>query len=570
MPLNIVIFVNHQKSEFPPMKLSVAILLFVILLTNALLASTFQPNKDSILKVYQSSNNDSISVYALVELSRVYSSSDIERCILYAEEAVDVAIHSAKEPLNAYAMFNAGNAYFYQGMYETATNYFYKYLDIQIKNNNKPGKAYAYSNIGAIRIKMEDFDVAKRSFSEALSILQELSEESTKVEYKLQIPNVLNNLGIVFQNLQDYDSALWYYREGLRKSQFTSDEKYYKASAYNNIGGLFLDSQRVDSAYQPLVRAMEIRVELEDFYGQAASHNRLANYYLLKEDPKKAIYHFYQGWKLAKEIGSIDLQSILSENIYKYYDEIQKADSALKYYKKFNNFKEIINNTETLKQLTRLELTIKFKEKEKLALIEQERLNSIYLFTAFTLVLLLLVFILLYFFLNNRLRRLKLEKNNMALLAQNTNLEKENLEKELEIRNKELTTHVMSIIRKNELIGHIVQILSEKMNKGNESFLHHIIKDLNSIQDESVWSEFEIRYQQVHNDFYEKLQEVSPNLSTNERRLCAFLRLNMTTKDIVSITGQSQRSIEVARTRLRKKLQITNSDISLVEFLSSL
>ncbi|NPD46118.1 MULTISPECIES: tetratricopeptide repeat protein [unclassified Lentimicrobium] len=552
------------------MKLRFTISLFVILLTNVLSANSFQPNKDSILKVYQGSNNDSISVYALVELSRVYSSSDIERCILYAEEAVDVAIHSAKEPLNAYAMFNAGNAYFYQGMYETATNYFYKYLDIQIKNNNKPGKAYAYSNIGAIRIKMEDFDVAKQSFVKALKILQELSLESDKVEYKLQMPNILNNLGIVHQNLQDYDSALWYYRKGLSLARFSTEEQYFKASAYNNIGGLFLDSGNADSAYLPIKKAIEIRENLGDLYGQAASHNRLAHYFQRKENHEKARFHLYRGWDLAKEIGSIDLQNTLSENIYLYYDELLKPDSALVYYKIHNQLKEVINNTETLKQLTRLELTIKFKEKEKLAHIEQERLNSIYLFTAFILVLLLLVFILLYFFLNNRVRRLNLEKHNMALTAKNSNLEKENLKKELEIRNKELTTHVMSIIRKNELIGQIVQLLSGKMNSDNESYLHQIIKDLNDIQDESIWNEFEIRYQQVYNEFYEKLQEVSPNLSINERRLCAFLRLNMTTKDIVSITGQSQRSVEVARTRLRKKLQITNSDISLIEFLTSL
>jgi DNA-binding CsgD family transcriptional regulator len=62
--------------------------------------------------------------------------------------------------------------------------------------------------------------------------------------------------------------------------------------------------------------------------------------------------------------------------------------------------------------------------------------------------------------------------------------------------------------------------------------------------------------------------QINPELSLNERRLCAFLRLNMTTKEIASITGQSPRSIEVARTRLRKKLNLTNSDTSLTDFLS--
>jgi DNA-binding CsgD family transcriptional regulator len=53
-------------------------------------------------------------------------------------------------------------------------------------------------------------------------------------------------------------------------------------------------------------------------------------------------------------------------------------------------------------------------------------------------------------------------------------------------------------------------------------------------------------------------------------RLGAFLRLNMTTKEIAAITGQMPRSIDVARTRLRKKLNLTNEDVGLVEFLSSI
>ena len=86
----------------------------------------------------------------------------------------------------------------------------------------------------------------------------------------------------------------------------------------------------------------------------------------------------------------------------------------------------------------------------------------------------------------------------------------------------------------------------------------------------SLEQEFEIRFQQVHNSFYDKLNALSPDLSTNERRLCAFLKLSMSTKEISSITGQSPRSIDVARTRLRKKLNLTNNDSSLSDFLSSL
>jgi DNA-binding CsgD family transcriptional regulator len=63
---------------------------------------------------------------------------------------------------------------------------------------------------------------------------------------------------------------------------------------------------------------------------------------------------------------------------------------------------------------------------------------------------------------------------------------------------------------------------------------------------------------------------INPNLTLNEKRLCAFLRLDMTSKEISAITGQSVRAIEQARIRLRKQLGLTNQQVSLSAFLSSL
>ena len=555
-----------KRLTIPAMLLAIALSLFDFLQA----ANNAGDVSDSLLYQYKLAENGSARVYILVETSRFYSTSDLKQSIILAEKAIEIATKDKDKELISYALFNAGNAYFTQGMYEAATGCYYRYLDIQKQINHRPGIAYALVNIGAIRIKMQDFKTAKINLLKGLFILNELSKDNSSAEYRAQIPAILNNLGIVYQNLQQYDSALWYYRESLKTSVFVDDPRYFQASIYNNIGGLFLDNKNVDSAYASLSIAMQVRIERNDLAGQAASSSRLGEYYLLMDNPKKALEYFYHGFGVAKSIGSIDLQGNIAEKLYTYFKQAGQADSALKYYELHNKFAQELNNKETVKELTRLELQSEYREKQKIERLEQERLNSIYLFTALLLVLVLIVFVLLYFLMNNRLGRLKLEKNNLALTAQNSMLEKENFEKALEIRNKELSTHVMGMIRKNETIGQIVEVLSTKINKDNDTFLHQIIRDLSNLQEEKVWDEFELRYQQVHNKFYENLQSVNPHLTTNERRLCAFLRLNMTTKDISSITGQSLRSIEVARTRLRKKLEITNSEVSLVEFLNAL
>ncbi len=61
-----------------------------------------------------------------------------------------------------------------------------------------------------------------------------------------------------------------------------------------------------------------------------------------------------------------------------------------------------------------------------------------------------------------------------------------------------------------------------------------------------------------------------PDLSPNEQRLCAFLKLNLATKEISSMTGQSPRAIEMARFRLRKKLGISTQDVNLITFISQI
>ena len=77
------------------------------------------------------------------------------------------------------------------------------------------------------------------------------------------------------------------------------------------------------------------------------------------------------------------------------------------------------------------------------------------------------------------------------------------------------------------------------------------------------------RFKEVHSDFYDALSEAFLGLTPNEIKICAFLRLNMSTKEISSITHQSIKSINMARFRLRKKLNVER-DENLISFLTQL
>ena len=125
-------------------------------------------------------------------------------------------------------------------------------------------------------------------------------------------------------------------------------------------------------------------------------------------------------------------------------------------------------------------------------------------------------------------------------------------------------------IQKNEMIGHVIEQIQASQALPPDLLEGKVIKELEKTREANLWDEFEIRFLQVHQGFYDRLQQACPSLTPNERRLCAFLRLNMSSKEISAITGQSPNSIKVARNRLRQKLGITNADMGLVGFLADI
>ncbi len=147
----------------------------------------------------------------------------------------------------------------------------------------------------------------------------------------------------------------------------------------------------------------------------------------------------------------------------------------------------------------------------------------------------------------------------------------EKLEMELEIKNRELSTKIAQLIEKNGLVNSITKrlenLLSKKPKKAIENELKDIITNMKQSKTEELWKQFELTFGQINKSFYDNLTEKFPVLTSNERKICAFLKLNLSTKDISSITHQSPRSIEMARTRLRKKMDLTRRD-NLTAFLA--
>jgi DNA-binding response OmpR family regulator/DNA-binding CsgD family transcriptional regulator len=137
--------------------------------------------------------------------------------------------------------------------------------------------------------------------------------------------------------------------------------------------------------------------------------------------------------------------------------------------------------------------------------------------------------------------------------------EKESLQKELDFKNKELINFSIFITknyRKDQRILEQIKRLYPYLNKTGNKLLEKIVKDNSFDIEQAFWSDFELLFDDIYPAFFKSLQKMHPNLTPNEKKLCAYIRLNMSTKDIAEITHLDPKSINIARSRLRAKLKL--------------
>jgi DNA-binding CsgD family transcriptional regulator len=152
-----------------------------------------------------------------------------------------------------------------------------------------------------------------------------------------------------------------------------------------------------------------------------------------------------------------------------------------------------------------------------------------------------------------RLQRTKAHKRKVEI---------ELLVQKMEGKNKELTSNALQILQANEIIDYTQKGLSQLktvIDTPNNIMLTQIISDLKKGNQSFNKKEFEKLFVETDEEFYKKLLNRYPTLTKNEIRLCAFAKMNFSTKEISAIAQQSSNSILVARSRLRKKLGIADS-----------
>lgn len=565
---------------------------------------------DSLLSELKKEQPDTSKVLLLTELSNKYIHFDPDSATLFAMEALVLAneidykeglgeifailgdieirldnLDNAKEHyLKAISYHEEagffmklapiylvlGNVYLSQDNYVDALRYYQKGMQLAEELDNKRVLQYIYNNLGLTYKSLQDYTKSLNYFEQSLNVTKELGDSG-------HLATLYLNMGIIYEARGEFELARSYFDKSYAMN-LEREDKVGQALVFNAIGELEIRQKQYTDAIPFFHATLGAIEEIESSYlgprstllASALSNLGKCYYHLGIYD--SSIHYLDKGLILSEQNGQVASMRDNSEILSRIYQHMNQIQKALDYFQLFKIYSDSIQNQDAIKRVTTLELQYLFDKELKEMELEQanreamqKRKELIYLMVSGGAVLSVVIILLLFFLQRNKVKRIELSQENLEL-------EKNSLQKELDFKNKELTTNVLYLLNKNELIMNITERLKKAkitIKTENKNTIEEIIRELQSGITKDTWKEFELRFQNVHIDFYNKLNEMFPDLSPNELRLCAFLRLNMTTKDIAALTYLSVNSINIARHRLRKKLNIEQEE-NLIKFLSQL
>jgi len=536
------------------------LILNVSIFSQALFCSEDQ-EVDTLLAQLSNSKEDTTKINILIKLAEKTNWSDIKLAEQYAKEALQLSQQINYEKGLAYSKFRLA-VIFIDFDFELTEELILESLEHAQQLKDSLLMARIYNVIGNLKDNLKETEDALSYYKKSLQIFLNNNQDS------LAAP-VYNNLGIIYSNLSNDSLSEAYY---LKAAEINTRTKNYLGLAINylNIGSDLIRANKLESGNAYLTESLDIAKNNEFSRLLPWIYNNMSHYYFNKREYSESINYAKQALKIAKDQANRMQERTSLIHLKDAYFEKNDLLNAFNYAEMINTVNDSINKYNKLKELDLLEMRYKYEEDRKAQELETAILEASYYKKELIYVLIILgsglvifTFVFLYFLQRNRNHRKSLEQKT-------TILEKEKLAKDLEFKNKELTTNVMYLLKKNEFISTISNKLKNvnlDSGKTDNNAIERIIVELDKSISEDNWEDFEVRFQEVHVGFYNKLSKQFPALTPNELRLCAFLRLNMTSKEIADITYQSHESLKTARYRLRKKLNLSRED-NLISFLT--
>ncbi|MDE6493529.1 MAG: tetratricopeptide repeat protein [Bacteroidales bacterium] len=527
---------------------------------------------------------------AYLKLADYYKFINEDSCQYFANEAYRVALEHKDIRNQAEALGYLAYVNRYKGNYEIALDLTRNMQELAQRIDDKYLYARSLYLFGAAYMEMEIFDAAYSNLSSAIRIYQNLPD-------KAPIAAFYNTMAVLYARQGEIEKAQSYIERGLAVADTV--DKREAIILNNNQAFCYLYQQKPEEGERLLKRQIEvitrynipynsasiyqnlcrIHIDMENYpqaleYGEAAlasARNRnnrrsmaqvlyyIGNIYLAMGRYDTAIVKFRAVDSIATDLDLLEIKLYTAGHLAYIYEQEGNFEQAYEWSKKQNKLTDSFNKKNGQNELYRLNIEYQYEQEMARVKDAGKKRNIAWGIGVLILVLLTAVLWLI-------LSRQRFKLNNAKLNQQNTLLA-------LEQRNREITSKAMRIQQKDKAISDSIAQLSQSrhgLKKNDQSVINEVIRKLSLSINENAWNEFELRFERVYTGFFKTLSDKFPNLSPNEKRLCAYLKLNLSSKEIANLTHTTVGSVEQARFRLRKKLGLHTTNTDLVSFIERL
>lgn len=543
--------------------------------------------------LYQKSKNDKgvAKLYAQ-KANYYYRLGKIDSARQYLNYSVDQSLELGDTLRASVIRHNIGILDHYQGNTESANAIMDQNIPVFKKFNDSLHLGNAYLLKGKIGMTNGFFNIALLETQKALKIHEALHDDFRMAEDLFQI-------GTIYQTTEDHEKAIAIFEESIAHYQKVENDQSW-AQVLNYLADSKIKLHQLDSAEKDLDLALELSQKLEytsniarayfnkglleftreaypdaivDFesslttwkdigspYNEATSLLYLGRTYHKQGELKKALANIDKSLEIGKQLQDPEILAKVYLTKAETLESLKDYDAALTNFKMNKSISDSIFTLKRTKATEELKTIYETEKKEQqIALLEQEAKvsNLQKLLLGVGLGLSVLVFGFGFYGIRQKLKRNKLEK--------------EKVDAELAFKKKELTTHALHLAKKNEVLEDLKQKAETlKQTDASKNGYQQLIRTIDfDLQDDNNWKNFSRYFEEVHKDFNSNVKARFPDITANELRLLALLKMNLSSKEIANILNISQEGIKKARYRLRKKLNIATED-SLQDLVLSL
>ena len=490
----------------------------------------------------------------LNELSKENSENASDKAILYAKQALNLARIYNDRKNEALALQNLCLGYLYNDIYDKALENGLVALDIFEEIGDLQDKAYILSTLGWLYYDIQNADLAFNYHQKVLDIHLSLDDKDN-------IAMSYNSLGLVYSMKEEYEKALSYYLLSLEIAE-ENDLVKRVAAAHNNLGMTYSSLGSYQLALKHLENALRLREGSSSTLQRAEVWNQMGKTYIGIEQFDMAEESLGKAKEAIKLSTSKAAQEKLMDN-YEYAADLFAAKgeykNAFEAFKEFSALRNTVLSDEKTNRLSEMRLLYETEKKEnEIQLLEnQKKIDRLVRNSSIAgFLLFLIIGYLTYSKLKSKHKQAKLEKDK--------------LKDKLDYKNNELTTFALHVAQRNEMLNRFVESLSGIEKNANGSTAGELRKLIHQVDQSRHMNEeiedFHLDVENANKDFFYHLTKKYPDLTENEKRLSAQVRLNLSNKDIASLNNISVKSVEMARYRLRKRFELDTKD-SLTRFL---